>query len=78
MSKELSFDSIQKSKRLKRKFLKAFLETLDSIGETPVVEATSEYIFNVFKARGYWSGVKYNVMFDPILGFEYEDRSFKS
>jgi len=78
MNRELSFDSIQKRKRLRIKFLKDFFTFLDSIGETPVVEAKEDYIFNIFKTIGYWSGVKYNVTFDSILGFECEERYFGS
>jgi len=76
--KEWSYERIEKSKLLTRRFVKAFKEEMAAMGETFDVEPTNEYILNIFKTKGYWSGLKYNISFSFEFGFEYEQRRYGS
>ena len=76
MGKNKIFYKIYKSKRLRAKFIEAFKAELEACGEILIGDPTDQYIFDVFKRQGYWSGVRYNIHFDEEMGFEYEERRF--
>jgi len=76
MGKNKLYNKYYKSKRLRAQFIEGFKAELEACGETLLGDPTDQYIFDVFKTQGYWSGVEYNIHFDEDLGFEYEKRRF--
>jgi hypothetical protein len=72
----MTFDDIRNSKTLSERFRRAFVNTLESVGEVLLPGTRTKHIISVFEKQGYWSGCRYNICFSFEFGFEYEERRF--
>lgn len=76
MEEQEILEKIYKNKKTRKDFIEAFKEQIEACDEVIIGDPTDEYIFDVFKRQGYWSGVKYRISFSEEYGFEYEERRF--
>lgn len=78
--RKLSWNKISKKRYLSKKFYNVFKTVLYDLGEVLFemrrVKETRNYVINVFKTQGKWSGVKYDIYFDFEKGFYYSPRVF--
>jgi hypothetical protein len=60
----------------KGKFRKQFDKIVKDLNEFVLPNTTTDYIINIIKARGYWSGISFNIHYNENDGFSYSQRKF--